>query len=665
MCNTFIVFIAFDFFIFHQQQSARTSRYLLRTKTQLGGQFVASVGASIAKSKRCSPVTPEMSTTATKQWSGRRARKNLRDSKQIVGMDAATAISLFSPGVKGAYVNKRGCCFSGKWCDVGPRSATDIVNHMLDAMTYVAKSFCPHDPVGLVNAVLGHGHGAAGQKTTKDYDQWAKAELMQLLLTQYNTAKKRIRRKQILSWVAATSAKRWWIKRLFGVSYGVIRTAQRHALMWSPGGAEIRLSLRNKTYRPSARAAYLKRWINVNVECDPAGKNKLRRLRFLRRHSGHKLYELDSKRHVPTLKPYCRTHFYNHPLQSGLHDTKVHGGLCSICTRYGAMVFEKLKLHAIELHQLLKSIFPFDIDAWKKTFDVVRRYFVRGGMFQRSLKKSCNNKHCCMTFALSHPTKKEFQAKCDHEHDLSDPTCILRDKLWRDLHDYIADAIDSTKPAAITLLSSTSIVGEDSSTTMRKKLDNVSAHLDFLRKSHDKFVGHLMLDTMQSLKHFEMRDEVSQSHLLQHSDYMMKLRPLMKFETGSDFHMVMSKGDSVLVSGFSFVGTAEQMASIQAQEGDSMLHHVVTISGDTTQGGLEGYSALFSQLSAVHKFAPQAKTISVISDAGSGFKSTACPFGLMWASHLDLLPGGLKITSWMYPAAGEAKQPETDGAMPR
>ena len=90
--------------------------------------------------------------------------------------------------------------------------------------------------------------------------------------------------------------------------------------------------------------------------------------------------------------------------------------------------------------------------------------------------------------------------------------------------------------------------------------------------------------------------------------------------------------DSVLVSGFSFVDTADQMASIQAREGDAMLHHVVTISGDTTQGGVEGYSAIFSQLSEVHGFAPQAKTIDVITDADSGFKSTACPFGLMWAS---------------------------------
>ena len=144
----------------------------------------------------------------------------------------------------------------------------------------------------------------------------------------------------------------------------------------------------------------------------------------------------------------------------------------------------------------------------------------------------------------------------------------------------------------------------------------------------------------------------------------MKLRPLMKSETGGDFHMVMGKGDSVLVSGYSFIGSEDQMKKIQAEPGDTMLHHVVTVGGDTTQGGAEGYAAIFAQLTKVKEFAPEAKTISIVSDAGSGFKSTACAFGLFWASHLGLLPGGLKIISWLYPAAGEVKLAETDGKMP-
>ena len=60
--------------------------------------------------------------------------------------------------------------------------------------------------------------------------------------------------------------------------------------------------------------------------------------------------------------------------------------------------------------------------------------------------------------------------------------------------------------------------------------------------------------------------------------------------------MVMNKGDSVLVSGFSFIGTDDQMQQVRANHGDAMLHHVVTVGGDTTQGGAEGHTAIFAQL---------------------------------------------------------------------
>ena len=184
------------------------------------------------------------------------------------------------------------------------------------------------------------------------------------------------------------------------MSYYVIRTAQRWAKKWGPGGTKICLSLTKKQYRPSERALFLKQWLKDNVECDPSGKNKLRRLRFLRRHSGHKMYCIDCKRQKPHLKPYHRSHFYCHPLQEGICDTKLHAGLCSICTRHGDMVFEALEQHAIEVHMVLKPVLPFDIDNWKKKFKEVRSHFVRGEMFQRSLQKSCKNQHLCMTFAL-------------------------------------------------------------------------------------------------------------------------------------------------------------------------------------------------------------------------------------------------------------------------
>ena len=83
---------------------------------------------------------------------------------------------------------------------------------------------------------------------------------------------------------------------------------------------------------------------------------------------------------------------------------------------------------------------------------------------------------------------------------------------------------------------------------------------------------------------------------------MMKLRPLMVNETSGEFHMVKTKGDSVCVSGFSFVGSEDQMREVRAEHGDAMIHHVVTVSGDTTQGGLEGYAAIFAQLQRVKRF---------------------------------------------------------------
>ena len=239
----------------------------------------------------------------------------------------------------------------------------------------------------------------------QNFSQWSQSSLVQLFLKEYTDAKRPLRHKQILSWLASTTVKRCWIKRLFRVSYGTIRTAQRHALMWTPGGTAIRLSLAKRRNKPSARAAYLNRWLKANVECDPSGKNKARRLRFLKRHSGHQIYKIDSKRHVPNLKPYGRSRFYNHPLQSGISNMKVHAGLCSCsyCTRWGEMVFLALQGHAIELHALLQPILKFDIDEWQKKFRRVSVYFTRGDMFQRSLKESCNNKHCCLTFAFITP----------------------------------------------------------------------------------------------------------------------------------------------------------------------------------------------------------------------------------------------------------------------
>ena len=128
--------------------------------------------------------------TKTKQLSGKHARKRIRAAgmheKGVAILDASTAISLFSPGVKGAYVNRHGYCFAGKWTDIGPRPAADLINHMVDAMHHLAKSFCPNDPLGLVQAVFSR-RGPPGSTLTKeqDYEQWSKTAIVKQMKDEY------------------------------------------------------------------------------------------------------------------------------------------------------------------------------------------------------------------------------------------------------------------------------------------------------------------------------------------------------------------------------------------------------------------------------------------------------------------------------------------------
>ena len=119
-------------------------------------------------------------TPKSKQASGKHARERIRSgvmmlNKYNTSLDVNTAISLFSPGVKGAYVNKSGCCIKGNWEDAGARTRSDVMNHMIDSVHHVAKAFCPNDSQKLVKAVLNHGatdaHRAVENQTLKNFSQ--------------------------------------------------------------------------------------------------------------------------------------------------------------------------------------------------------------------------------------------------------------------------------------------------------------------------------------------------------------------------------------------------------------------------------------------------------------------------------------------------------------
>ena len=141
---------------------------------------------------------------------------------------------------------------------------------------------------------------------------------MQLLLPQYRNTKTMFRRKQILNWVVTTCVKRIWIKTFVRC---VIRgdsnmsttcsdvVSRKYALPFA-----YSWPLTKKEYWPSARVAYLWRWLDSNVECDPVGKNETNETSPVSLEAGtggHKMYYIDCRRDVTHhLKKYS-SRFYN------------------------------------------------------------------------------------------------------------------------------------------------------------------------------------------------------------------------------------------------------------------------------------------------------------------------------------------------------------------
>jgi hypothetical protein len=433
-------------------------------------------------------------------------------------LNAAQIKEVFSPGITGAYVNEEGSCVKGALSTANSNTTSKVINHTIDAVYMVAKALCPSDPRTLVNKVSEFllsrdTHVVNGRQIS--YEDWSKQRLVDLHLTEFQKAQKdnnRNRQKKILSWVASTNVKKKWISELFDVSYCRVRTARRHANIWNPGGEKRRLSLGKKSYRQSPRSAYLQKWVKDNSTPDPAGKKSVV-TRLIPRYSQHHLYLFDVKKAKAKGehpgKPYSQSRFYTHPAQKGITNSNCSAGLCSICARHGTEVFDFLSQHADTITMMMKAVLPFDLVKWKNDFKKVRKYFQRGGMFQRNLKMSCNNIHHCLQFALSHPTQEMYQHKCQHDHTEVDDVCLLRDRLWQELYDFIDGALDSEDEKVVGHLKKKGLVGELASTTYADKLRNVRKDLQQRLKQHDKYVGHLMLESAQTKMRFKLRKNVS------------------------------------------------------------------------------------------------------------------------------------------------------------
>ena len=158
------------------------------------------------KENRMKQTIQQAKQLGLQQTTWRSARARIRDfgegiTTPTLGLDAAATKGLFSPGIKGAYINKDGSCAKGSWESVGPRAASYMVNHIVDAIYTIAKIFCPKDARGLVLAVF---NSNSQQSKISDevselrrYTDWSEQPLVQLLLQEHAKAKS-MRRKHLV-----------------------------------------------------------------------------------------------------------------------------------------------------------------------------------------------------------------------------------------------------------------------------------------------------------------------------------------------------------------------------------------------------------------------------------------------------------------------------------
>ena len=214
--------------------------------------------------------------------------------KIIIGRPAAsTSISLFSPGMKGEYINKH----------VGPvskvngptlvpdRGKTSSTTWLMWVITLQSAFVQTTRRVLFVRTVCGVDTTA----TAKDnHNQCWTVSVMQLIWKEYcSGAKTGDRHKWILSWVrrgqlreeALDKESIWCVVQIHphcaaSASCSAVNT-RRWAHPHNPSFVD------SEKYRPSVRATHLRRWIKVNVEYKAMHQEKTY-CGFLKRHIGHK-----------------------------------------------------------------------------------------------------------------------------------------------------------------------------------------------------------------------------------------------------------------------------------------------------------------------------------------------------------------------------------------
>ena len=205
------------------------------------------------------------------------------------------------------------------------------------------------------------------------------------------------------------------------------------------------------------------------------------------------------------------------------------------------------------------------------------------------LEISSTCKHWCLSFALSNPDKPAFSVECGHENTDSDKMCDDLEDMFCQITENVAACTSSNNTTDKTELKKTGLLNEAPATTLGAKLVRLVVYVDLLQKRLDKGIGHLMIYTVQDLLFFRLNDECAAPHHpgVFYIDYMMKIRTLLFNEMGIDFHMIMGKGNSVIVGGLSYHGIDDKRVAAKCEDGDYVLHHTVTVGSDATQGGAE------------------------------------------------------------------------------
>ena len=285
--------------------------------------------------------------------------------------------------------------------------------------------------------------------------------------------------------------------------------------------------------------------------------------------------------------------------------------------------------------------------------DSFKNHFKRGGDFYHSLHQTSSCIDWCLQYQLSDPFDTDLSKICTcHVHEKRDPMVIKKNNFFSSL---IKDAYIKVSKAKIIVnvdilgkgrvlrLSHGNIVIKLEQSGVVKRIPwiefrdqltdtdfNTLCLVQYIQRAkdrHSRYMRHLYLDRNQS---YGERIIGQESTWCGYMDYMMKLRAKSWMSDSSTFHMLMNKGSSVHVFCIKRrIMNEADATNIGVQCGDYQMVWIDSFGSNTTQGGYETLSVIEASLIEAKKiFNNKLESISLFSDAGSGYKTIQCLLGI-------------------------------------